>query len=434
MKKLFIAVLIVSFYLMSVGFQVSYAGEIDLLLQKLVDKGVLTGSEAQQVKTETQEQVKKEIAQGKFSSLPAWVMNTKIKGDVRLRYQYKHEKATNDYRKDTNIGRLRMRLGVESKINEKFFAGVGIATGSGDPRSTNVTFGDSSSTGDGGYSSKFSVRLDYAYAKYSPLPWLKLVGGKMLLSDVLWEPTDLIWDTDITPEGAVIGFNKKLNSKVNVFMNTGLLIQTADTSTNADPLMGYLIQPGINYTINDNLSLKGAFTFYNFSNVKDTAFPTTSWYKSSNSKVGTKWQYNYNMFNPALELSIKQPFGVVGLNVESLKFFGEYVNNFAAPDKNNGYSMGFQFGNEKIEKWSDWQVKYIYAMLEKDSVLDVLPDSDRYSGKTGMRSHEGTISYGLGKNVSLGLDIYRSWNINNVSTATPKAPETLVQLDLNMKF
>jgi len=430
MKKLFIAVLMVSFCLMSAGIQASYAGEIDLLLQKLVDKGILTGAEAQQVKTETQEQVKKEIAQGKFSSLPAWVMNTKIKGDVRLRYQYLHEKAINDYKKDTNIGRLRLRLGVESKINDKLMAGVGIATNSdGDPRSTNVTFGAKN----GGYSSKFDVKLDYAYAKYSPFPWLKIVGGKMLLPDVFWEPTDLIWDTDITPEGAVIGFSKSLGSKVKVFMNTGLLIQTADTATDADPLMGYLIQPGAEYAINDNLSLKGALTFYNFSNMKDTAFPVVAsvpWYKSNtNSKIGTKWQYNYNMFNPALELSIKQPFAAVGLNVENLKFFGEYVNNFAAPNKNTGYSLGFQFGNEKIEKWGDWQVRYIYAMLGKDSVPDVLPDSDRYGGKTGIRSHEGIISFGLGKNTSLGFDVYRSWSLIG-----SKAPETVVQADWNMKF
>ncbi|MFA5287692.1 MAG: hypothetical protein WC394_05445, partial [Candidatus Omnitrophota bacterium] len=77
----------------------------------------------------------------------------------------------------------------------------------------------------------------------------------------------------------------------------------------------------------------------------------------------------------------------------------------------------------------DWQFKYLYAMLGRDAVLDVLPDSDRYGGKTGMRSHEGELTFGLGKNTSLGLDIYRSW-----STIGAKAPETLVQFDWNMKF
>ncbi len=404
----------------------AYAGEVDILLQKLVEKGVLTGAEAQQVKIETQEQVKKEVATGKSASLPGWVQNIKLKGDLRLRYQYHHEKAANDYAKDTHIGRIRTRLGLEGKVNDKLMAGVGIATSSsGDPRSTNITFGKE----DSGASSKMGVRLDYAYAKYMPKPWLSFVGGKMLLADTLWEPTDLIWDTDITPEGAVVRFDKTLG-KARLFMNTSAFIEDDDDSSTTNPTMGYFTQPGFSYNLTDKLDLKSAVTFYYF-NTKNNPFPTSSWYKSSsNTKSGANWKYNFRLLSPALEFGIKEPFKVIGLNIEKLKFFSEFVNNFAAEKKNTGFSAGFQFGNDKIEKWGDWQFKYIYAMLGQDSVPDIFPDSDRYSGKTGIRSHEGIITYGLGKNTSLGLDVYRSWNL----IGPTKAPETLVQVDWNMKF
>ncbi|TRZ49707.1 hypothetical protein D4Q80_01575 [bacterium] len=421
MSKFLTMVLLVGFIALALGLNSLYAGEVDILLQKLVEKGVLTAGEAQQIGTETKEQVKKEIAEGKFSSLPQWIQNTKLKGDLRLRFQNLHEKNAGDISKDTTIGRIRMRLGLDSKVNDKLKVGVGIATGTGDPRSTNITLGGTS----GGDSAKPSVYLDYAYAKYEPLPWLNFVGGKMLLSDVLWEPTDLIWDTDITPEGGVIGFNKTLNPKTSVFLKTGALVLVADTST-VSGSMAYLVQPGINYAFNDNLSLKGALT-YEYFQTKGSVASTYS--KGQNTKIGTSYAYNYSNINPALEFTIKEPFKAFGLNVENLKFFGEYVNNFAVSDKNTGYSLGFQFGNEKIEKWGDWQVRYIYGMLAKDAVLDILPDSDRLSGKTGMRSHEGIISFGLGKNTSLGLDIYRSWSL-----VGSKAPETLVQFDWNMKF
>jgi hypothetical protein len=428
MKKGIGMVIFLCFIFVFCGVNLAQAGEIDLLLQKLVDKGVLSGAEAQQVKTETQEQVKKEIAQGKFSSLPAWVMNTKLKGDLRLRFQNLHEKNSGDVSKDTTVGRIRMRLGLESKINDKLKAGIGIATGTGDPRSTNITLGGTS----GGDSAKPSVYLDYAYAKYDPLPWLSLTGGKMLLPDVLWEPTDLIWDTDITPEGGVVGFTKTINPKTSVFMKTGVLVLVADTST-VSGSMAYLVQPGISYAFNDNLSLKGAVT-YEYFQTKDSVPSTYS--KGQNTRANgstsgttSSYAYNYSDVSPALEFSIKEPFKALGLNVENLKFFGEYVNNLAVSSKNTGYSLGFQFGNEKIEKWGDWQVRYIYAMLEKDAVPDILPDSDRLSGKTGMRSHEGIINFGLGKNTYLGLDVYRSWSL-----VGSKAPETLVQFDWNMKF
>ena len=419
MKRVLTVVVLIGSMALNLGIRPSYAGEIDILLQKLVDKGVLTPGEAQQIGTETKEQVKSEIAAGKYSSLPAWVQNTKLKGDFRLRFQNLHEKNTNDISKNTTIGRIRMRLGLENKVNDKIKVGIGIATGSGDPRSTNITLG--------GSQAKKTIILDYAYGKYDPLSWLSFTGGKMLLNDVLWEPTDLIWDTDITPEGAAIGINKTLSPKTSVFLTAAPLVIVDDTSTTSGA-MAYLVQPGINYAINDNLSLKGAVT-YEYFETKDTA--ASSYSKGQNTKNGTSYEYNYSNLNPALEFSIREPFKALGLNIENLKFFGEYVNNLQVSDKNNGFSTGFQFGNAKIEKWGDWQFRYIYATLEKDAVLDILPDSDRYSGKTGIRSHEGILTFGLGKNTNLGIDVYRSWNIVGTSA---KAPETLLQVDWNMKF
>lgn len=407
-----------------------FAGEVDILLEKLVEKGVLTGGEAQQIKYETQEKVKKEIATGKSSSLPAWVQNIKLKGDMRLRYQNKHDKTPSSGKdSDTNVGRVRLRLGLDAKVNEKLLAGVGIATGSGDPRSTNISFGD--------YNSKKTVVLDYAYAKYTPLSWLNFIGGKMLLNDTLWEPTDLIWDTDITPEGGVISITKELgNSGLKPFINTGALIVEDDTSNDAGGPMAVIVQPGLSYKINNTLSLKGAVAYQRFGNVKGHV---SSQYSSATNtgnttKGSSQYTYDYEMLNPALELSIKEPFKALGLNTENIKFFGEYVANLYSKVKKGktGYSAGFQFGNEKIEKWGDWQLRYVYAMLGKDAVLDVLPDSDRYGGKTDMRSHEGSLSFGLGKNTSLGLDVYRAWKASGSTVG--RAPETLVQLDWNMKF
>ncbi len=401
----------------------AYAGEVDILLQKLVEKGVLSGAEAQQVKYETQEQVKKEVATGKSASMPSWVQNIKLKGDTRLRYQYKHEQAANNYAKDTHIGRIRLRLGLDAKVNDKLMTGIGIASGSGDPRSTNMTFGN--------YNEKKTVVLDYAYAKYSPFAWMNVVGGKMLLNDALWEPTDLIWDTDITPEGGIFQFNKKLGAKLSMFLNAGVLIVDDDSSTDANPPTAYIVQPGASYKVNDNVSLKGSVSFQSFDNIKGHVSSSHS--SQSNTGNITKgvssYTYDYQMLNPAIELKITEPLKIIGSSVETLKLFGEFMNNFDVDDDGTGFSLGFQLGNDKIEKWGDWQFKYIYAMLGKDAVLDVLPDSDRLGGKTGMRSHEGSLNFGLSKNTFLGVDIYRSWSIVGA-----KAPETLVQVDWNMKF
>ena len=212
-------------------------------------------------------------------------------------------------------------------------------------------------------------------------------------------------------------------------MKAGALVLVDDTNTTSGS-NAYLLQPGINYAFNDRLALKGAIT-YEYFQTKNSAVSTYS--KGQNTRIGGSYAYNYSNISPALEFSIKEPFKGLGLNVENLKFFGEYVNNFAVSNENTGFSCGFQFGNEKIEKWGDWQFRYVYAMLGKDAVLDVLPDSDRYEGRTGIRSHEGSINFGLGKNTYLGVDVYRSWSLGGVQVPT-EAPTTLVQVDWNMKF
>jgi hypothetical protein len=423
MRKLLVLFLLIGFLCMSFKISETHASEVDILLQKLVEKGVLTPGEALVIKTETQEQVKREIAEGKSSSLPQWVQNTKIKGDLRARYQKKYEEPVGADKKNTDIGRVRMRLGLESKVNEKILAGIGIASGSGDPRSTNVSFG--------GYNSKKTITLDYAYAKYYASSLLNLVAGKMLLNDVIWEPTDLIWDTDITPEGAVIQLNKAFSPKTSFFMNSGVLLVETGSSTDEAPPMAYLIQPGIDHKFNDRFSLKAAFSYQGFDNIKGHKSSGNSGAANEgNAKAGTSlYVNNYPMINPALELTITKPFESIGLNIDSLKLFGEYVDNLDVSDKSTGYSFGFQAGHAKVEKFGDRQFRYVYATLDRDAVLDVLPDSDRYGGKTDMRSHEASINFGIGKNTSLGLDVYRSQKFGDKDD-----PETLVQIDWNKKF
>ncbi|MCM8782066.1 MAG: putative porin, partial [Candidatus Omnitrophica bacterium] len=209
MNRLLAIAVLIGFMAVNLGIGSCFAGEIDILLQKLVEKGILTPGEAQQIGTETKEQVKREIAEGKYSSLPAWVQNTKLKGDFRLRYQRDHSKKlpTTTTPTDRHRGRIRLRLGLESKVNEKLLVGAGLATGLNDgftdaSRSTNVSFSDSSS--------KKSISLDYAFAQYSPFSWVTLIGGKF--KNPLWEPGDMFWDTDINPEGSALKLSKQFSS------------------------------------------------------------------------------------------------------------------------------------------------------------------------------------------------------------------------------
>lgn len=413
------------------GINSIYAGEIDILLQKLVQKGVLTDDEARQIADETKEQVKKETAQNASSSVPAWVQNTKFKGDFRLRYQYDHTKrlpATTGAT-DTNRARIRLRLGLESKINDKLLLGIGVSTGKNDSaaidkdtaRGINQTLGN-------GFS-KHVISFNYAFAQYSPFTWADVLGGKF--RNPLWEPCGFIWDTDINPEGAALKLSNKLDSRAETFLNTGFFI-IDEGGYAADPAM-YVFQPGIKTQITDKASLKAAVSYYGFSGIKGKQLDGTTGTNSNSAGALTK---NYKNIAPALELGIKEPLKILKINTPYLGVFAEYVKNIdsSAKDRDTGYVYGFSTGNEKIEKWADWQFRYNYAMLGKDSILDILPDSDYYGGKTGMRAHRGTFDWGLGKNTWLCLFYSYGWQLPGNFGQTQTKPETSVKADWNMKF
>lgn len=429
LRKTLVGILFLSFTV-----QHAFAGEIDLLLNKLVEKGILSAGEAQQIATETKEQIKTEIAQAKLETLPTWVQTFKLKGDFRARYQYEERKGANLNLGTTTArdrGRIRLRVGAEAKVFDKAKVHFGLATGNdSDPRSTNQTFGESFA--------KRAVWIDYAYGEYTPWSWASFKIGRM--KNPMWEPTDMLWDTDINPEGLAINLAKKLNSYVDIYMNSGVFV--LDENANAsDPWM-YVFQPGIKVALTPDISLNLANSIYTFVQTEGWISPATARSAGSNTRNPRNGlRYNYNSFTPALELAIKDPLKQVGLrapaflDIPYLAIFGEYVDNFSTANSNTGYAGGLKLGHEKVAEKGQWQAKYQYVMLGTDAWPDVFPDSDRYGGRTGVRSHEVTFSYGLGKNWTVDLDYYLTTLTSATDDTTGQLKtENLIQLDLNWKF
>ncbi len=149
----------------------AWAGEIDLLVNKLVEKGVLSQGEAQQLITETKEEVRKQNAEGKNESLPKWIQTTKFSGDVRIRYQ--GETKTGSKHRDR--GRFRLRYGFESKPNDQMKVGFRMASGE------NKTSGPEQTSTNQSFTNTFQnkhVWIDQAYVEYSPFSKTDLVFFK----------------------------------------------------------------------------------------------------------------------------------------------------------------------------------------------------------------------------------------------------------------
>ncbi len=386
--------------------------QVDALIRKLVDKGILTQQEAIELKSEIIEDEKLVQQETLKQTLPQWVQDMKLKGDLRVRYQQERRKTVNS----RNRGRIRARLGLETKANDQVKVAVGIATGSGDPRSTNETLENSFEKSD--------IRLDYAYARYSPVTWASVQAGK--LQDAFWVPKDLIFDSDITFDGTTLNLTKKLNDRLEGFFNTGFFLLDENATENYDPYM-YFGQPGLKLNTSPKTALKLAGTYYNFDKIKGTAKLAHS--SSTNTLTSSAYRYNYDSYGTDAEFTIDNPLSFDW--IDQLAFLGEYIHNPYGGEHNEGFLLGVRIGAKKIAAPRQWQLSYNFRRLERNAVLDIFPDSDFYSGQTHVRGHEAALTYGLGKNVSLDMDYYRSQPIGG---SGKDKSENLVQTDLNFKF
>lgn len=414
MKKIFLMVVMMGAFVISTvnGNNPVCAAETDVLIDILEKKGILTSQEAKEVLSEIEmEKDKAPVEEAKSSGfkLPKWVENTKVKGDFRFRYQYQDTDESGSESRDR--WRMRWRFGFETEINEKWTTGFRLASGQDDPRSRNLTLDDTFDTS--------NVQIDLAYAQFDPNKHWSLVAGKF--KNPIWNTKDLLWDSDINPEGIGVQF---LNYKINdfeVFATPGFFVLDEIKSDTGDPWLG-LIQTGVNVKLTDSLSLKFAGAFYSFQDLEGNDFDHSGGTNSRDADGNFKYDYDAVGVDAELGMQLSGPVPFVGI-------FGQYVNSDASDD-DLGYLAGIKFGYKKVEKFGQWQVKYNYRRLEKDAWPDFLPDSDFYNGETDVQGNEIEFVFGLAKNVTIGLDYYKAEQIDR----EPNIEEDLVQVDLVLKY
>ncbi|MFC1841330.1 putative porin [Thermodesulfobacteriota bacterium] len=418
MKKNMVLILL-SFFILLASTGPVRAGEMDILIDKLVEKEILTRAEATVLLEEMRKESEKEKEEIKTAAagavkdkidVPNWAKNTTLKGDVRVRYQA--QDTDNDGKPSRGRGRMRVRAGIESKVNDKWTAGIGMASGGDDPRSNNQTFDDTFDTK--------SWNLDYAYANYSPNTAVSIIAGKM--KNPLYKTKDLIWDSDINPEGVALKLNSKLSDNVKFFGTAAYFLMEEFSSSKKDPAF-FALQPGIDLKISDSVSLKLAGAYYMFSNVKGSDLSVHTGGTNS-TDVSGNWRYEYDSLALDAEL---------GINFGGAIPYGALFTQYIASDadsEDTGWMAGFKIGDKKIKNTGDWQFKFNYRELEQDAWLDFWPDSDFYNGETGVKGSEFEFVIGLSKNVTFGLDYYRAEPI----MGNTDREQSVLQVDLIVKF
>ena len=385
---------------------------------------------AQQAQQETNEQIaataKKTNDLSVFDQKLAWAAKTQLKGDVRFRQEtVKIDGTPNNGGKDKDRQRIRARLGAYTEINSQVDTGIRIATGnSEDARSTNQDL-DS-------YFNKKSLWLDLGYIDYHPdqIKNLHVIGGKMLQPWV--SRGDVIWDSDVNPEGLAVTYKYPLGTSAELFGSLGNY--TLKDNVNGEgvqfrnDLRMTAGQLGSRFSLTDNLKVTLGGSVYAFQNDQDSRCPTagstqclTPAETIANTAAGNASEYRlYEGFSQV---------DIGGLAVP-LSFYGQYVKNNEATqkDQDTAWLLGAK------SKVFGFNLDYNYRDVQRYAVVGAFTDSDFAGGFTGARGHKFKVGYDIDKNFAIGATYFLTKADYASAPGYRDANANTLQLDAEAKF
>lgn len=397
------------------GLTLSASGQsVDALLDKLVDKGILTVKEAKDLREESDKNFT--TAYQAKSGMPDWVTSFKINGDLRLRDEnFTFEDPNTASR---NRFRYRMRLGFTAVLKDQFEVGLRLTSSDpadggdpsfgGDPISGNSTFQNNGS--------KKFVYIDAAYGKWTPLntpEWKGTVTAGKMDNPFLY-PSTMMFDRDYTPEGATaeLAFRPSWAHTIKFTGGGFMLDEVNGCNSNPYTFGGQLRwDASWNTLIASSLGVSG-WNIVNKQGLISSAVPNQSYGNTRTAAGNLVYNYNPIEVDGSLTYSLdtfplyKGAFPITG--------FAEFIHNPAAPERNSGFAAGIVFG--KSGKKGTWDISCQYRSLEGDAWYEEFTESD-FGANYITAPVGGKSGYRYGTNVR-GHIIKAQWSPYDALTLT----------------
>jgi hypothetical protein len=403
-----------------------YSQTADALLNKLVEKGILSSKEAEELRREaSQPPAKPEVNK---TPIPAWVTSLKFGGDFRGRFDGIY--ASDPHFIDRDRFRYRLRYGVVATMENDFEVGFRVTSfdvignSGGNPVSNNSTL-------QGNGSKKF-LGIDWAYARWSGLKLGDLTGsltfGKM---DNPFVFSNMIFDYDYTPEGFAGKFAYQVNDHHNLKLNLGTFALNELPSSTSDPyFFGAQVRWDASWTPKLTTSIGvAALSITSDENLSNSAVPD---FNRGNTRsplitgavTNAVPAYGFNpiVADASVTYSLSSFPGYPGSF--PIKVGGEFLKNPAAPSGNEAYNFGVTFG--KAGRKGLWDLSYNWRYVGADAWYEEVVDDDfgafyhvapfggvdGYQGGTNVKGHVVRASYSPFDAITLSVTWYRTQLIN----------------------
>ena len=351
----------------------------------------------------------KEIREDMAPRCPQWLENLTFFGDLYLRWE---TIRTNRGQMEENVGKFWLRFGFKyTCMDEQMEVGFRLASG-GDRRPTS-TLQNLTDQFD-----EKQIWIDWAYARYSP-NWLKGVSLTLGKFKNPLRYTDIIWDTDVSPEGAWLAYDAPEESApFTPFAGVGVwAIQHNPDAPDAEL---HVYQAGWHWQVAKGLRWTPSVAWYDYAHIEDN-FDIIG--PVGNSEANNRLlAEEFNM----VDMLNRIEWDLFGVPVQA---YFDFVRNTANrfDDQSNAYGGWLLVG--RLERKGDWQVLYKYARIEANAIVGGFSDAN--FGGSNRKGHRLTISYQVSSCAVIGVSGYFTEVITGPFAGDTQAR---IQGDLYLKF
>ncbi|MCK5828954.1 MAG: putative porin [Methylococcales bacterium] len=400
----------------------SYASASDQdLLDTLFENGVL--NKAQYEKLTKQATEKAMIASPVINNNKQeddWTSRVKMSGDIRFRQEFRDSDITGS---EKSRSRIRARLAVKAEVNDEVDVGFRLVTAGG-TTSTNQTL-------EGGFGGK-NIFFDRAFVKWNP----QFADGGSLIAGKMKQPwfsvSNVIWDTDVNPEGLALTYKKKLGSFKLGATGGYFLLTNNDNGSFSDDMTMY--HAGINGAMkfNDMAKATLGFNTYLYNGTTLGSYLNCETGKTCPDGVTGFAGDNVNGDADA-DFKLYEVAGKIDLDTELLpiQLFGNYVINAANGIKSSEDSAWLAGITTKYDKF---KLSYNYRDTQLNAVPDTFNDSDFNAGATSARGHVVKLGYNISKNFSASFAYLAAKEYTDNNEGKDGTNRETLQVDVKAKF
>jgi hypothetical protein len=333
--------------------------------------------------------------------------------------------------------RIRLRFGIQGKLNEDFTGGVFLASGSLDK---NPTFADPVSTNETltSFFERKAVGFDRGWITYNPQAhkWLELTGGKFAYT---WARTVMTFDNDLNPEGFSEKASFNVNSSVLKNVNfTGMQLLFNEVSGGFDSFAAGG-QAATRLQVGKRVVITPSYTLLNWRNtdsIAQNASPLGGATRIINANAMTNATRNCGTVAP--EAGCRATGGtatrefvskflysdfIVDTNITTpwarwpVRLLGEYLQNLNAENKDplaigkqdSAYWLEASIGQTRNK--NDFQFGYSFGHVEQDALISQFSESDMRA-PTNVIQHRLTAAWRVRPNLTANYTFWIGRTLN----------------------